>query len=112
MDRAANLLKLYKYVSKGKVFIFSKSYCPYCDRAKELFTDLEVKYDSIEVDKSNSDFPNHFVDFINDHAKIKTYPKIYIGEEYIGGFTEAQKLLKSMKLFDKLKAEKINYTEF
>ena len=111
MDRAANLSKLYRYISKGKVFIFSKSYCPYCDKAKELFSDLEVKHGSIEVDRTN-DIPSAFENFINDHAKIKTYPKIYIGEECIGGYTDAQKLLKNMKLFDKLKAEGISYAEF
>lgn len=111
MDRAANLTKLCNYVSKGKVFIFSKSYCPYCDKAKDLFTDLEVKYGSIEVDKSN-DFPSSFVNFLNEHSKIKTYPKIYIGEECIGGYTDVQKMIRNMKLFDKLKAEGISYAEF
>ncbi len=110
MDKAANMVRLYNYISKGRVFIFSKSTCPYCDMAKDLFSNLGVKYSSVEVDKSK-EFPITFVNFLNDHAKIKTYPKIYIGEECIGGYTDTDKLFKNMKLFDKLKKEGIHYDD-
>ena len=101
---------LRKYIAPEKIFIFSKSYCPYCDQAKELFTNIGVKFEAVEVDKSNG-FPNNFIDFLNEHAKIKTYPKIYIGEECIGGYSDAEKLFQNMKLFEKLKAEGISWTE-
>jgi len=110
MDHATNMIKLFKYISKGRVFIFSKSYCPYCKDAKDLFSTLGVKYDSVEVDKSN-DFSSTFINYLNQHAKIKTFPKIYIGEDCIGGYTDAQKLLNNMKIYDKLKAQNIDYID-
>lgn len=110
MDYATNMTKLLKYISKGRVFIFSKSYCPYCNDAKDLFSTLGVKYGSVEVNKSN-DFSSGFINFLNQHSKIKTYPKIFIGEECIGGYTDAQKLFNNMKIYEKLKAEKIDYID-
>ncbi len=101
---------LAKYVSAGKVFIFSKSYCPYCDDAKELFRNLDVQFGSIEVDKSNG-FPEDFVKYLHQNSGLTTYPKIYIGEKCIGGFTDLGKLIDNMKLFDLFKAENIPYPE-
>ncbi len=106
----ANMAKLLKYIGHGKVFIFSKSYCPYCDSAKELFRTLEVPYGSVEVDKSN-EFPSSFIKFLNQHAQISTYPKIYIGEECIGGYSDADRLFKNMKLFEKLEAQGIQWAD-
>lgn len=99
-----------KYVSKGKVFIFSKSYCPYCVDAKNLFKSIGVKYEAVEVDQSNG-FAEDFIQYINKHANIKTYPKVYIGEKCIGGFSDLNNLFNNMKLFDMLKAENISYDE-
>jgi len=48
---------------------------------------------------------------LNEHANIKTYPKIYIGEKCIGGYSDAEKLFQNMKLFDLLNAEGISYTD-
>jgi thioredoxin-related protein len=37
-------------IANNKVMVFSKSYCPYCDRAKAAIKDLGVSYGSIELD--------------------------------------------------------------
>lgn len=101
---------LNKYIGKGKVFIFSKSYCPYCDQAKDLLTSLGVHHKSVEVDKSK-DFPDAFVQYVNNHAGVKTYPKVYIGEKCIGGMSDLKKIFDNMKLFDMLKNEGIAYDD-
>lgn len=106
-----HMARLTKYIGKGKVFIFSTKFCPYCYQAKELFDTLGVSYGSVEVERNSNDFPADFVAFLNSHAKITTYPKIYIGMECIGGYTDAEKLLKNMKLFNKLKNEGIEWID-
>ena len=98
-----------KYISKGKVFIFSKSTCPYCDQAKSLLDCLGVKYGSVEVNQATKEFPDDFVQYVNTHAACRTYPKVYIGEKCIGGASELKKSADTMKLFDLLKAENIAY---
>jgi deoxyuridine 5'-triphosphate nucleotidohydrolase len=52
---------LSKFIQPGKAFIFSKSYCPYCDMAKDLFKNLGVPYESIEVDSRSDIFTEDIV---------------------------------------------------
>jgi glutaredoxin 3 len=98
--------KLSKYISPGKVFIFSKSYCPYCDDAKEMLKDLEVDFGSIEMDNEKD---NDFINILHNNSGFKTYPKIYIGNKCIGGFSDMNKLFNNNKLFTLFKEEGISY---
>ena len=36
---------------KGKVLVFSKTWCPYCDQAKQIFQSVSVQFDTFELDK-------------------------------------------------------------
>ncbi|KAF9927538.1 thioredoxin reductase [Linnemannia zychae] len=38
-------------IKSNNVMIFSKSYCPYCLRVKDLFDDLNVPYKALELDE-------------------------------------------------------------
>ena len=38
------------FVSGNKVAIFSKSYCPYCNRVKALFDSIKQPYQALELD--------------------------------------------------------------
>ena len=38
-------------ILSNTVIVFSKSYCPYCVKTKELFERGNVKYTAIELDK-------------------------------------------------------------
>ena len=62
----------------GVVTIISKTYCPFCDKAKGFFKSLGVKVNSYEVDLQ--EFPDTLINEFHDLAKIKTYPKNFIGE--------------------------------
>jgi glutaredoxin 3 len=102
---------LEKFVKSGSIFVFSKSFCPFCDKAKQLLKVLNVKFSTVEVDtdkslKSNTEFLNS----LKSHSKIDTYPKIYIGIECLGGFTDLRTLYQNGKLYEKLKQENISFT--
>jgi glutaredoxin 3 len=98
--------KLSKFIAPGKVFIFSKSYCPYCDYAKEMLKDLEIEYGSIEMD---SEKDTNLLNVLHSHSGMKTFPKIYIGTKCIGGFSDMKKLFDINKLFALFKDEGISY---
>ena len=34
-----------------KVMIFSKSYCPFCDKVKNLFKSLNIEFTAVELDQ-------------------------------------------------------------
>jgi glutaredoxin len=102
--------KLLRYIGPGKVFVFSTSYCPYCVKAKNLLKENEIKYDTVEVD-TDPDLGDdeEFIQALEKHSKISTYPKVYIGMVCIGGFTDLNKLYTTMMLFSMLKKEGISF---
>lgn len=67
----------------AKVVIYSKTYCPYCDRAKALFKSKNVSYDEIKVD----DDPALYTDLKN-RTGMMTVPQIFIDDKLIGGYTD------------------------
>lgn len=40
-----------KHIAENKVFVFAKSYCPYCKKAKEALDSINVKYGLLDLDK-------------------------------------------------------------
>jgi glutaredoxin 3 len=71
----------------AKVTIYSKTYCPYCDRAKALFKAKNVPYDEIKVD----DTPEEYVK-LKERTGLMTVPQIFINDKLIGGFTDLKAL--------------------
>jgi hypothetical protein len=37
-------------IESNKIAIFSKTYCPWCDKVKDLFNELNEKYHFVELD--------------------------------------------------------------
>ncbi len=79
-----------KCLDPKKVFMFSKSYCPYCVTAKDHLDKLGVQYQAIECDE---------VPMTMDHKKqlytmsgITSFPNIFIGDKSIGGCDNLIKL--------------------
>lgn len=79
-----------------KVTVYSKDYCPYCDRAKELLTRKGVAFDAIEL----QDHPGEFQK-LKERTGLMTVPQIFIGEKLIGGYTDMAALDRAGEL-DKL----------
>jgi glutaredoxin 3 len=71
----------------AKVVIYSKTYCPFCVRAKSLFDGKGVSYEEIMVDAD----PQLFVD-LKKKTGMMTVPQIFIDDKLIGGFTELAEL--------------------
>jgi len=110
MDKFASQFS--NFVKPKTVFIFSKSYCPYCDKAKDLFASMGVEYKAIEVDQVPAiDKDTNFINGLHENSKSRTFPKVYIGEKCIGGFTDLKKLFDNMKIFTLFKNEGIEWQE-
>jgi glutaredoxin 3 len=91
-------------IAGHKIVIFSKSYCPYCKRAKEIFnSDFPHLKDQIYIKEcaslpfaicSEAD-PTRRLDLSPDGSKIQDYlrqktnqstvPNIFINQEHVGG---------------------------
>lgn len=65
------------------VVIWSKNECPYCDMAKDLLSQREMSFEERKI--GNGWSREQLLEQVPD---AKTVPQIFIGEQYIGGYTE------------------------
>ena len=82
------------------VEIYTKTFCPYCWRAKLLLESKGVEYKEIGVD-----FGGEVRQAMIQRAKGRTtVPQIFIGEHHVGGCDDLVALETAGKLDDLLKA--------
>jgi len=77
-----------KAIADHKIVIFSKSYCPYCARAKRLLTSefahLKDQIYIKELDESPSD-GSKIQDYLQEKTGQRTVPNIFISQKHVGG---------------------------
>lgn len=71
------------------VEIYSKRDCPWCERAKKLFDNLNVEYKEFVL---NEDITKQ--ELQEKIPGVKTVPQIFINNKLIGGFTELSAYLE------------------
>lgn len=71
----------------NKVVIYGTKFCPYCIAARQLLDLKSVEYQYIAVDNDPD-----LRDNISKRSGQRTVPQIWIGEHYVGGFTDLRKL--------------------
>jgi glutaredoxin 3 len=64
----------------AKIEIYSKPYCPYCDRAKALFSSKGVEFKEI-IASNDPDLRAE----MNERSGRYTYPQIFIDDRHVGG---------------------------
>jgi glutaredoxin 3 len=80
----AVLLNYSPEVRKGimpKIEIYTKSYCPYCVKAKDLLKRKGIEFEeiSVEHDPTLAEF------MVNRAGGRRTVPQIFINDKHIGG---------------------------
>lgn len=73
-----------------KAIIWSKYHCSFCDQAKEL-----LKHKGIEFEERKIGDGWTKEELLEAVPTARSVPQIFLGEEYIGGFTELQKRLSA-----------------
>ena len=101
---------LQSFIQKNKVFVFSGTYCPYCDIAKSTLTKLGVNYGYVNID-IDPIFTSDVLKKLNTICGFETIPKIFVGEYCIGGNDDMQELLKTGELKQIFDDEGISYDQ-
>ncbi|XP_021292006.1 glutaredoxin [Herrania umbratica] len=75
--------KVKQIVSSNPVVVFSKTYCGYCNRVKQLFTQLGASYKTIELNQESDgdDMQAALLEWTGQ----RTVPNVFIGGIQIGG---------------------------
>jgi glutaredoxin 3 len=77
--------------TKDEVIIYSKNWCPYCVRAKNLL----VKYNFNNIQEIDIELNQTQRDIMIEKTGKVTVPQIFIGNHYVGGFDDLVELLKN-----------------
>lgn len=93
----------------GKVFMFTKTNCPYCELAKEYLHEMQVPFEYIVCDTLG--ITDQHKEQLFQLTGGKSYPRIFVGKTSIGGFDDLRKADDTGKLEKVLKAEGISFKE-
>ncbi|XP_034950200.1 glutaredoxin-C4-like isoform X1 [Chelonus insularis] len=86
-------------INSDTVVIFSKTYCPYCKMAKEVFDKMAKKYTSIELDER--DDGDEIQNILEEITGARTVPRVFVKGECLGGGTDVKKLYEAGDLAKK-----------
>ena len=92
-------------IKDKKVFVISKSYCPYCNKAKQILAKYNIPAECIEIWEIDSD-PNgeEIQNYMRAITGARSVPRVFIGGKCIGGGDETQALHNKGKLGPLLKS--------
>jgi len=90
-----------RFIQQHLVAIFSKSFCPYCSRVKDLFQTLGVPYQALELDQTNE------MEAIQDVLEKKTggrsVPRVFLKAQFLGGSDDMAQMHDLGELIPKLR---------
>jgi glutaredoxin 3 len=70
------------------ILIYTKDYCPYCDKAKAFFQIKSIPYTEIDITHD----PEKQQEMLTRAAPRRTVPQIFVGETGIGGYDDMMKM--------------------
>lgn len=76
-----------------KIRVYSKDWCPFCDRAKAL-----LKHKGLDFEEINLEGKTQEAEALFAESGFRTVPQIFIGDACVGGFQELAQLEQSGEL--------------
>lgn len=95
----ATMQQIKNGVKSSPVFMVSKSYCPNCNRAKEILNNYSIDkstYKVVEID--NDPEMEQIQDYMEQLTGARTVPRVFIGSKCVGGGESVAKLHQQNKL--------------
>jgi glutaredoxin 3 len=96
-------------IEENTVIVWSKSYCPFCVKAKKALDALEVPYEAIEIDRINEE--RLIQDALQDLSKQRTVPNVFVNGKHVGGCDDTLAEIASGKLQERLKSAGVSFKE-
>lgn len=93
---AAKKESIDKHIKEDHVFVASKTYCPYCNKAKAILEKYGVKAEIIELDEVEEG--SAIQDYLAEITGQRTVPNIFIDGKHIGGCSDLSALDSQGKL--------------
>lgn len=94
----STLSKIQEAIPSTPVVVVSKSYCPYCKRAKDILAQFDLGDDIKIFEIENDPEMNKIQDHMAKQTGARSVPRVFIGGKFVGGGDEVTKLKSSGKL--------------
>jgi len=98
-----------KLIAENKVMIFSKSYCPYCAKAKTLYSNLHVEYYAVELDVDRHGM--QIQHYLLKRTNQRTVPNIFINHKHFGGADKSIEYFHTGQLYTLLDEAGVQYVK-
>ncbi|KAF1391180.1 hypothetical protein PFLUV_G00039240 [Perca fluviatilis] len=97
-DTGKNELKcrIQQLIDSNQVMVFSKSYCPFCIKVKDLFKELQVDCNVVELDLIEDG--TNYQEMLLEMTGQKTVPNVFINKTHVGGCDNTMKAHKDGSL--------------
>ncbi|GAN07258.1 conserved hypothetical protein [Mucor ambiguus] len=76
-------------IQNNKVVVFSKSYCPYCKKAKALLSSLDIEFAVIELDLHSQG--EAIQAYLLEKTGQRTVPNVFVNKTHVGGSDDLDK---------------------
>jgi ribonucleoside-diphosphate reductase alpha chain len=87
-DKVGQAVEREALASDKSNIVYGRPDCPYCEQAKMLLKIKGIEFEYIDLAEIGKTAAQ-----VTGRKDVRTVPQIYLGGEYIGGFTELQKHL-------------------
>ena len=87
-------------IGSEKVVVYSKSWCPFCQKTKSLFDGMGVEYKAIELDLL--DEGPAIQEALLGLTQQRTVPNVFVGGQHLGGNDDTMRAASSGKLKEML----------
>lgn len=72
---------------KNTVFFISKDGCKYCKMLEMELNNMSIPFNKLTLD-SQSDSYTDSIEYLKKKTDCKTFPMLYIGEQFVGGYSD------------------------
>ena len=88
-----------------KVIVFSKSWCPYCAKVKQLLQKQKIDFTVVELDLNPAG--EEIQKLLAEHTGQRTVPNVFVGGVHVGGASDTLEAWENGRLKQLIeKAEK------
>lgn len=92
---------------ENKVMVWSKSFCPFCDKVKEIFNSINQPFKSYELDKEANG--PVIQETLLGKTGQKTVPNVFINGKHLGGASDTEQAFKEGRLQQLLAGDNTQY---
>ncbi|KAI3438846.1 hypothetical protein D9Q98_001263 [Chlorella vulgaris] len=82
----------------NKVVVFSKTYCPYCTKAKRALQKYIDQSKMTVIELENRSDGDSVQDYLKELTGGRSVPRVFIGGEFIGGGDDTEAMARNGKL--------------